>query len=110
MSPEVPGWPVQRDESEQPFAHRREPWNLMILCLLLSASALSATIADGPRTEPRVQANSTILTCAVEDRQTQVANCGFKSRLVKWRQMCETVSMGNKNAPKREKRKPPKKK
>jgi hypothetical protein len=33
MSPEVPGWPVQRDESEQPFAHRREPWNLMISML-----------------------------------------------------------------------------
>jgi hypothetical protein len=28
-------------------------------------------MADGPRTEPQVQANSTILTCGVEKRQTK---------------------------------------
>jgi hypothetical protein len=31
---------------------------------------LVATIADGSRTGPRVQANSVILTCAAEKRQT----------------------------------------
>src|SRR5205823_4941770 len=36
----------------------RDSANLLIsLCLLCSASALSAAIAGGPRTEPRVQAN-----------------------------------------------------
>jgi len=82
--------------------------------LLLSASALSATIADGPRTEPQVQANSTILTCTEEKRQTATDADGIygllRVRVVKGPRMWETVIMGNKNAPKREKRKPPKNK
>jgi len=32
--------------------------------------ALGNDCGDGPRTEPQVQANSTILTCVVEERQT----------------------------------------
>jgi hypothetical protein len=39
--------------------------------LLLTASALWATIADGSRTEPRVQANLIILSCVMEKRQTK---------------------------------------
>jgi hypothetical protein len=39
--------------------------------LLLTASALWATIADGSRTEPRVQANLIILSCVKEKRQTK---------------------------------------
>src|SRR5580704_6326560 len=43
-------------------------------CLLLSASALLANVADGPRTEPQVQANSTILACSVRKGQTKATN------------------------------------
>src|SRR5207245_10783241 len=46
---------------------------LIFLCLLFSASALLATIADDDsRTESQIQANSTILAWLVEKRQT---NC-----------------------------------
>src|SRR2546425_3393595 len=43
---------------------------LIFLCLLFSASALSATIADDPRMGSQIQANSTILAWLVEKRQT----------------------------------------
>jgi len=43
----------------------------MISMLAAFRVGLLATIADGPRTEPRVQANSIILTCSAEKRQTE---------------------------------------
>src|SRR5712692_6426159 len=64
-----------------PVAHCREPGEPTDFPVLpVSASTLSATIAGGSRTEPRVQANSVILACAAERRQTRVGNS-----LVFWR-------------------------
>jgi hypothetical protein len=48
-------------------------------CLLLSASALLANVADGPRTEPQVQANSTILACCVGKGQTRGSSWSTKA-------------------------------
>ena len=62
----------------------------MISVLAAFASASVATIADGSRTEPRVQANSTILTCAAEKRQTEAE---LIHELAKRTRMCETVFM-----------------
>src|SRR5271167_546939 len=63
-------WVGTKNPSRRTPARSTEPDDF--LCLLLSAPALSATTADGPRTEPQVQANSTILTCAAEKRQTTI--------------------------------------